>query len=128
MKVLNLGAMLGPSNIVNHTEYHCSPLMTRQKEGDSRRVILDLLYPKGNSLNDHVTKDLFDGTLFTLKLPSIDGITHDIINTENDPVERAFRNLHVDPADSLKFGLKVNDQYFLDRSGSAGSMGQLCSS
>ena len=28
---------------------------------------------------------------------------------------RAFRNLPVDPADSLKFGLKVNGQYFLDK-------------
>ena len=29
---------------------------------------------------------------------------------------RAFRNLPVDPADSLKFGPKVNYQYFLDKS------------
>ena len=61
--------------------------MTRQKEGDSSGVILvNLLYHKGNSLNNHVTKDLFDGTIFTLKLPSIDGFAHDIINTKNDPV------------------------------------------
>ena len=54
--------MLGPSNTINHTEFHCSPLMTCPKEGDSRREILDLSYPKGNSLNDYVTKDFFDGT------------------------------------------------------------------
>ena len=114
--------MLGPSSVVNHPEYHCSLLMSRPKEGDSRRVILDLSYPKGKSLNDHVSKERFDGNLFALKLSSIDIVVQDIIDTENDPVlfkvdvARAFRNLPVDPADSLKFGLKVNIQYFLDKS------------
>ena len=63
-------------------------------------MILGLSYPKSNSLNDHVTKDLFDGTVFTLKLPSIDGITHDIINTENHTV---LFKVDVARADSLKF-------------------------
>ena len=121
-KEIDLGAMLGPKNAVNHPEYHCSPLMSRPKEGDSRRVILDLSYPRGNSLNDKVSKDCFEGNLFALKLPSIDIVVQDIIDTQNDPVifkvdvARAFRNLPVDPADSLKFGLKVNNQYFLDKS------------
>ena len=121
-KELTLGAMLGSSDAINHTKFHCSPLMTHLKEVDSRRVILDLSYPKGNSLNDYVTRDSFDGTLFALKLSSIDGITENIINTENDPVlfsvdvARTFRNLPVDPADSLKFGIKWINQYFLDKS------------
>ena len=104
--------------------------MSRPKEGDSRKVILDLSYPKGNSLNDHVSKERFDGTLFALKLPYIDAITQDIINIVNDPVlfkvdvARAFRNLPVDPANSLRFGLKE----IISRSHSAGSMGWLCTS
>ena len=61
-KEIELGAMLGPTSGVNHTEFYWSPLMSRPKDGDSRRVILDLSYPKGNSLNDHVSKSLFDGT------------------------------------------------------------------
>ena len=121
-KEIELGAMLGPLEVVNHTEFHCSPLMSRPKEGDTRRVILDLSYPKGGSLNDHVSKERFDGNLFALKLPSIDSFTQEIINTDNDPVlfkvdvARAFRNLPVDPADCLKFGLKVNNKFFLDKS------------
>ena len=108
---IELGAMLGTAGVVNHPEFHCSPLMSRPKEGETRSVILDLSYPKGRSLNDHVYKDLFAGNLFALKLPFIDGITQEIINTENDSVlfkvhiARAFRNLPVDPADCLKFGL-----------------------
>ena len=41
-KEIELGAMLGPIEVENHPGYHCSPLMSRSKEGDSRRVILDL--------------------------------------------------------------------------------------
>ena len=121
-KEIEMGAMLGPKDFVDHPEYHCSPLMSRPKDGDSRRVILDLSYPRGKSLNDQVSKDRFDGSLFALKLPSIDTVVQDIIGTQNDPVlfkvdvARAFRNLPVDPADSLKFGPKVNNQYFLDKS------------
>ena len=120
-KEIELEAMLGPLEVVNHPEFHCSPLMSRPKEEDTRRVILDLSYPKGASLNDHVSKDRFDGNLFALKLPSIDPFTQEIINTDNDPVlfkvdvARAFRNLPVDPADCLKFGLKVNNKFFLDK-------------
>ena len=114
-KELTLTAILGPIDDINHREFHCSPLMTLPEEGDNRRVILNLSYPKGNSLYDHLTKDLFDSTVFALKLPSIDWISNDIISTDDDlalfkaDVEKAFRNLPVDPADSLKFGIKWNN-------------------
>ena len=62
--------MLGPVDRVNCEEFHCSPLMSQPKDDDSRRVIMDLLFPQGNTLNDHVTRDYFDGTRFALKLPS----------------------------------------------------------
>ena len=84
-KELTLGAILGPIDDINHRELHCSPLMTLPKEGHNRRVILNLSYPKGNSLYGHLTKDLFDSTLFALKLPSIDWISNDIdSNDSND--------------------------------------------
>ena len=83
---------------------------------------MDLSFPQGNALNDHVTKEHFDGTRFTLKLPSIDGIVNDIISTEEDPVmfkvdvTRALRNLPVDPVDALKLGIKWNNKFYLDKS------------
>ena len=61
------------------------------------------------------------GNLFALKLPSIDTFTQEIISTDNDPVlfkvdvARLFRKLPVDPADCLKFGLKVSNKFFLDK-------------
>ena len=120
LKEVGLGAMLGPFDTIDSTDIHCSPLLTRPKDFDKRRVILDLSYPKGTSLNDFVTRSSFDGDDFALKLTSIDNIMDDIRNTE-DPmlfkvdVARALRNLCVDPADCIKLGIKWNDQYFIDK-------------
>ena len=93
--------------------------MTRPKDNNKRRVILDLSYPKGNSLNDYVDRDLFDGSPFKLKFPSIDDITQ-YIATLNDPlvakidVSRAFRNLRIDPADTLKLGFQWRGKFYVD--------------
>ena len=40
--------------------------MTRPKDVDKRRIILDLSYPRGTSLNDHVDRDKFDQKNFAL--------------------------------------------------------------
>ena len=72
------------------------------KDNGSRRVILDLSYPRGHSINSHVDANKFDDSAFVLKfLFKID-------------VARAFRNLRVDPVDSLKFGIKWNGGYYAD--------------
>ena len=105
-KEINLGAMLGPVDNIDNRYYHCSPLLTRPKDGDKRRVILNFSYPYGSSVNDQVNKFEFDGRRFTLKFPSVDDIVEDILNTD-DPVifkvdvARAFRNLRVDPVDAV---------------------------
>ena len=55
---------------------HKSPLMTREKpHSDHRRVIVDLSWPKGFSVNSGVDKDSYLGTEFVLSLPTIDDIT-----------------------------------------------------
>ena len=95
--------------------------MTRLKDVNKRRVILNLSYPRGASLNDHVDRDKFDHKDFALKLTCIDDIVKNIVNT-SDPVlfkvdvARAFRNLHVDPADCIKLGIKWQGSYFIDGS------------
>ena len=61
-----------PYNEITYHLFHCSPLLTRPKDNNERRVILDLSFPKGNLLNDQVSKNLFDGTEFQLKLPLVD--------------------------------------------------------
>ena len=118
-KEQNFGTILGPVSHINTPHYHCSPLLTRPKDTNDRRVILNLSYPKGQSLNDQVDKLNFDSRQFTLKFPSVDNIVECILQI-TDPlifkidVARAFRNLRVDPVDALKFGLSWHDALYVD--------------
>ena len=65
-KEKSLGAILGPVNEVNYPGFHCSPFLTRPKDTDKCRVILNLSYAHGCSLNDNVDKLHFDGKKFVL--------------------------------------------------------------
>ena len=113
-------SIVGPVSEINHSAFHCSPLLTRPKDGDKNRDIMDLSYPKGNAVNDFVSKDAFDGIQFTLRFPMVKDIAEDIIACRDDPVlfkvdvVCAFCNLRVDPADSLKFGTQWQGKLYLD--------------
>ena len=60
------------------------------------------------------------------KFPTIDNIISQIKATQvkvllaKIDIARAFRNLHVDPADTFKFGVKQQGKYYLDFSVSFG--------
>ena len=115
-----LGAILGPIQDIDHDQFHCSPLLTHPKDADKRQVILNLSYPSGHSVNDHVNKNEFDQSPFVLRFPSIDSIVREIRDTEGDmvlfkvDVACAFRNLTVDPADALKLGIKWKNAFYMD--------------
>ena len=113
------GTLLGPAKDIQCPHIHCSPLLTRPKDISKRKIILNLSYPKGQSVNDIVDKNKFDNRKFTLKFLSIDDVVRDA-NAIDDPlifkidVARAFRNLRVDPVDSLKLGIRWNDALYVD--------------
>ena len=119
-KEVSLGAILGPYRSIDYDKLHCSPLLTRPKDGDNRRVILNLSFPAGASLNDAVTKNLFDERPFTLRFPTVDNILDSIRGVQGTAmlakidVARAFRNLRVNPVDAFKFGINWNNEYYLD--------------
>ena len=81
---------------------------------------MNLSYPAGQSVNDHVDKNEFDHTPFILKFPTIDSIARGICEAGDDvvlfkvDVARAFRNLRVDPVNALKFGIKWADAFYVD--------------
>ena len=114
------GAILGPVDAINTKHYHCSPLLTRPTDSNKRRVILNLSYPYGASLNDAVDKTRFDGMKFNLKFPTVDDIVTEILQIKGDiylskiDVARAFRNLKVDPVDALKFGITWQESHYVD--------------
>jgi hypothetical protein len=57
-KEASYGAIIGPFD-KNLFPYHfkISPLNTVSKDTLERRVILDLSFPAGNSVNDYISKD-----------------------------------------------------------------------
>ena len=56
---------------------HCSPFMTRHKpNSDRRRVIIDLSWPLGASVNAGIDKNTYLGSDFELTFPSVDDITN----------------------------------------------------
>ena len=112
-KEQSFGIILGPSTQINSLHYHCSLLLTRPKYTNDRRVVLNLSYPKGQSLNDHVDKLNFDGRSFTLKFPSVDDIVERILHTD-DPLIFKIDVARVDPVDALKFGLSWCDALYID--------------
>ena len=121
-KEISMGAILGPFDIDPAHGIHSSPLLTRPKDTNKRRVILNLSHPKGTSLNDQVDRLRFDGVTFNLKFPSIDNITEEILRIGEGvtlakiDVSRAFRNLRIDPGDALNFGIQWQGRQYLDAS------------
>ena len=98
-------------------------MLTRPKtDSDSRRVIVDLSWPHGKSVNDLVCQDTYMGTPFKLKFPSVDDITARIRDLGckcllyKIDLQRAFRHLKLDPADINRTGLQFEGQYYVDTS------------
>ena len=119
-KEISLGTILGPFPEVTFNKFHCSPLLTRPKDMGKRRVILDLSFPKGASVNDAVINEAFDGIPFTLKFSTVDDILEKIRSAKGRvllskiDIARAFRNLRIDPVDAFRFGIHWDGQFFLD--------------
>ena len=118
-----LGAILGPFDTSPIPDLHCSPMMTRPKAGsDKRRVIIDLSWPHGHSVNNGVATDRYLETEFTLKFPSIDNIVQRIVDLKGDcllfkiDLRRAFRQLKLDPRDIRHTGLAWNGKFYIDTS------------
>ena len=95
--------------------------MTREKPNSvNRRVILDLSFPVGQSVNDGVSKDKYLNTYFELNYPSVDSIVHSLKSLGPNAlvykrdISRAFQHIRIDPGDLDLLGLK-HEQLFIDR-------------
>ena len=117
---IEYGAILGPFK-----EYpfpcHVSPFLTREKpHSENMRVILDLSFPVGQSLNDGVSKDKYLNTYFELNYPSVDTIVNSLKSLGPGAllykidISRAFRHISIDPGDLDLLGIK-HEHLFIDR-------------
>ena len=110
--------LLGPFKEPPLQNLHVSPFMTREKPNAPHcRVIIDLSFPKGLSVNAGISRDRYLGTPFLLKLPTIDTITNQIKALGKGcmlykvDISRAFRHVKIEPKDYDLLGLRHLDWY-----------------
>lgn len=117
------GALLGPfDSCPFHPWTRISPVMTRsKKDSTDRRIIVDLSFPIGASVNDGIDPLDHLGKDITYSLPTImDLITQIQIQGKGcflwkADLTRAYRQLRSDPADAPLLGIKVDGKIYLDR-------------
>lgn len=114
--------MIGPFSTNPFTsEIAISPLNSVPKStSNERRVILDLSWPVGTSVNDGISPDTYLGEEIHLTYPSIDNIAEHIVkhgpgcHTFKRDLKRAYRQFPVDPRDYNLLGYKWNNELYFD--------------
>lgn len=128
-KEISLGAMLGPFKSIPFVPWtHVSPLMTRPKRGtDARRIITDLSWPRGSSVNTGIIKGSYLGVPSKVCLPSIQRII-DMVKASGPgsymssiDIERAYSQLKIDPSDMPFQGVFWNNNWYIATSVQFGS-------
>ena len=117
-KEVGFSAMLGPfSHPPFQTWYQVSPLMTRDKpDGSGKRVIIDLSFPEGKSVNDGICKTATP----KYRLPTPLDLADLMLESGKgaflwkSDLSRAYRQLRVDPLDYPLLGIRHTNQYFID--------------
>ena len=106
-KELNRKSICGPFDKCPFKErIGVSPLSTRTKrDSEERRVIMDLSWPPGGSVNDGIGKDQFLGFKVKLTFPTIDDIARRVFEMGRDAemfkvdLSGYFLQLPVDPSE-----------------------------
>ena len=112
------GTLLGPFKENPIVDCHTSPFMTRNKpNSDRRRVIIDLSWPIGASVNAGIDKDTYLNSPFALTFPTVDDIASQLKRLGRGAllykidVSRAFHHMRIDPGDFDLLGLHGRDTY-----------------
>ena len=130
-KELSKQALLGPFTDLPFLPWtQTSPIMTVPKPGSSkRRVIIDLSFPKGESVNDGVAKNFFQGRDLSYSLPSAADLSQCLLFHGRScfmwkaDLERAYRQLRSDPLDYPLMGIRHNGSIYVDVCPSFGARG-----
>ena len=116
-------AIYGPYKTVPIDGLHTSPMLSRPKpSSDHRRIIVDLSWPHGAAVNSELSSTLYLNSQCKLTYPSIQVMVDAVVQANAQGVcymfkvdlERAFRNLRVDPLDYKVLGLYWDNSYYLD--------------
>ena len=113
-------AIAGPFDSQPFDNIHYSPLLVRPKPNGKHRVIVDMSWPPGKGVNACVPDDKLDCLHIKLAYPTIDNLVSQISRIGPHALlykvdlQRAYRNLRVDPLDYPAMGLKWEDRIFVD--------------
>ena len=95
-----------------------SPLSTRDKKDSlEKRIILDLSFPEGNSVNDGIDKTKYLGEDIILKFPTVDKLAQIMVSLGKGcllyktDLKRYYRQIFVDP---VKLGYWFKNNIFFD--------------
>ena len=118
---LGFGALAGPFDGPPITHTHLSPLMTRpKKDAKFCRVIMDLSWPPGLSVNDGVDSDFYVDGPARISLPTVDFMEARVLSMGKGAymfktdLSRGYRQLRVDPCDWHLLGFQHQGKYYLD--------------
>ena len=118
---LSHGALLGPFSGPPTMPTHISPLMTRlKKDSIHRRVIMDLSWPEGASINEGVDGECYLGGEAHIKLPTVQFMEDRVLELGQGAymyktdLARGYRQLRVDPTDWPLLGFQHGGKFYLD--------------
>ena len=120
-KECSLGATCGPfSANPLATPLITSPLQIATSRSGKPRVVLDLSFPAGSSINSGIPKDTYLNEPFSLRLPGTDALQALIrikgrgCHLFKKDLSRAYRQLRVDPRDYSYLGFTHNGRLYFD--------------
>ena len=116
-------AVMGPyKHIPFSSRVGISPLSTRaKKNSEDRRIILDLSFPPGDSVNDGILKDNYLGFQTRLTFPKVDEFAFRIYSLGKGcsmfkvDLSRYFRQIPLDPGDYSLIGYLIQGEIYFDK-------------
>ena len=71
-------------------------------------------------MNAVTCKNKYEGREFTLQLPTLDHVLHQILQLREPKLIKAdiswaFRNVPIDPGNAIKCGLEHDEQFYIDK-------------
>ena len=114
-------ALIGPFDGPTVAPTHVSPLMTKpKKDSPHRRVIMDLSWPDGASINDGVEAGTYLDAEAKITLPTVQYMEDRLLELGpgawmyKTDLARGYRQLRVDPTDWPLLGLQHRGKFYLD--------------
>ena len=102
-------------------DLHYSPINTVPKdESEERRIIVDLSWPLGESVNDSISKDTYLGEEMSLRYTTIEDICNLVMELGpgcliyKRDLRKAYRQIPIDPADYRYLGYMWNGLTYID--------------